>query len=271
MIEKESGYILHQKPFSETSVLLEVFTQNYGRISLIAKGAKRPKSVFKAHLFPFKLLSFSYVGKNELKTLTHVEVKSEEKINYHSSNQAKQWVFGLYLNELIIRFLKKEDPYPEFFSEFDLGMRYLFNSDMASQNVSSYKISHPYFNQIILRAIEIKLLTSIGYGIHFLKISHSHQAIIEAEFYDYEPEKGFTPTQVVSNQLPNNLSGEMLFLMHELDLNHLEAFFQALEKSQIELNLFLREAKKILRQSLDYHLGEKKLYTRELAKLGECK
>ncbi len=252
-INNELGYILHQKPFSETSVLLEVFTPTFGRIALIAKGAKRPKSHFKAYLFPFKLLNFSFVGKNELKTLTHID----EKTNY-TYGHANQLIFGLYLNELILRFLKKEDPHPELFAIFHLAMGYLFNLDNLC---SKYTLSKNYFSQLILRAIEIELLTSVGYGIDFSTIAQSHLPIIGAEYYEYNPSIGFTK----SNCLNTGILGEILILMCKLDLNKLDHFLDKLKQSNTELALFLKLSKNILRQSLDFHLGEKKIYTRELA------
>jgi DNA repair protein RecO (recombination protein O) len=262
LIEKELGYILHQKPFSETSVLLDVFTQTFGRISLLAKGAKRLKSPFKAYLFPFRLLSFSFLGKNELKTLTHIETK--EKIVF-TDNNANQLILGLYLNELILRFLKKEDPHPELFSAFHVAMGYLFNLDGFC---AQHEILPNQGRQLILRAIEIKLLTSVGYGIDFEKIADTHDSIIQAGLYHYQPMKGFTK----SITLPTKnyaISGAILLLMNSLELESLSEFLTELSQSEVEMLVFLRESKKILRHSLDHHLGEKKIYTRELARLGD--
>jgi DNA repair protein RecO (recombination protein O) len=266
LIDKELGYILHQKPFSETSVLVDVFTQTFGRMSLLAKGAKRLKSPFKAYLFPFRLLAFSFVGKNELKTLTHLEAK--ENINF-SDNNANQLILGLYLNELILRFLKKEDPHPELFSTFHCAMGYLFNLDGLC---AQHEILPNQGRQLILRAIEIKLLTSVGYGINFEKIADTHDAIIKTEFYDYYPMMGFKKsiTQHAQSYAQNHaISGAILLLMNSLELESLSEFLTELTQSEVEMIVFLRESKKILRQSLDHHLGEKKIYTRELARIGD--
>lgn len=257
-IEKELGYILHQKPFSETSVLLDVFTQQYGRVGLIAKGAKRPKSPLRACLFPFKLLSFSFVGKSELKTVTHLEEheKYSASTNYSHGNQL---IFGLYVNELILRFLKKEDPHPELFSVFHLAIGYLFNIDNLCQQ---YQLSKNHISQLILRSIEMALLSAVGYGIQFDTIAQSHHPISKTDYYYYDPVVGFNCSQ---QDKMSNIPGALLNLMTKLDLNKLDDFFKDLYRSKINLSIFLGVTKKILRQSLDYHLGDKKIHTRELA------
>lgn len=254
-VNNELGYILHQKSFSETSVLLDVFTPTFGIIGLIAKGAKRPKSQFKAYLFPFKLLSFSFVGKSDLKTLTHID----EKTNY-TYDHANQLIFGLYVNELILRFLKKEDPHPDLFAVFHLAMGYLFN---LNNLCLKHQLSKNHFSQLILRSIEIALLSSVGYGIDFRTIAQSHSPIIAENYYEYHPTVGFIKNPGMSPSIP----GEILILMGQLDLNTLDEFLEKLQQVKIELALFLKFSKNILRQSLDFHLGEKKIYTRELAGL----
>ena len=256
-IENELGYVLHQKSFSETSVLLDIFTPTFGRVGLIAKGAKRPKSPFKAYLFPFKLLRFSFVGKSELKTLTLIDQINYTDNHYNSGNQL---IFGLYVNELILRFLKKEDPHPELFSAFHLAMGFLFNVDNACL---FYQLSKNNFSQIILRAIEIALLASVGYGIQFYTVSQGLHVVIATEYYQYDPIVGFANTSAVPKT--ESIPGSIIILMRQLDLNKIPIFFEKLKQSNIELLIFLRWSKKILRQSLDYHLGEKKIYTRELA------
>jgi DNA repair protein RecO (recombination protein O) len=257
-IDNEPGYILHQKPFSETSVLLDVFTQNHGRVGLIAKGAKRPRSPFKPYLFPFKLLRLSYVGKNELKTLTLLD--SHEDFNHYT--HGNQLIFGLYLNELILRFLKKEDPHPELFSAFHLSMGYLFGLDELCEK---YNLSKNHLSQIILRATEINLLMSVGYGIEFSKISHTYNPIILTDNYYYDPVIGFN--QILTSRQENSyvIPGKIICLLSFLDSNQLDVFLNQLVNLDIDLNLALRLAKKILRQALDFHLGEKKIHTRELA------
>lgn len=257
-IEKELGYILHQKPFSETSVLLDVFTQQYGRIGLIAKGAKRPKSPFRACLFPFKLLSFSFVGKSELKTVTHLEEyeKYSASTNYTHGNQL---IFGLYVNELILRFLKKEDPHPELFSVFHLAIGYLFNIDNLCQQ---YELSKNHMSQLILRAVEIVLLSAVGYGIQFDTIAQSHQLINQTDYYFYDPAIGFS---CVPKDKIGSISGVLLNLISRLDLNKLDDFLKYFYQFNTDWSIFLGASKKILRQSLDYHLGDKKIHTRELA------
>ena len=72
-VNTDECFLLHQRPYGETSIISEVFTKNNGKISLIAKGAKKPKSKFFGYLVPFYKLSITYSGRSELKTLTNID------------------------------------------------------------------------------------------------------------------------------------------------------------------------------------------------------
>ncbi len=260
-VEKELGYILHQKPFSETSVLLEVFTQNYGRITLLAKGAKRRKSQFRAGLIHFKLLNFSFVGKSDLKTLTQIELDATQKIYYYPD--AKQLILGLYLNELILKFLKKEDPHVDLFLAFDSTMAYLFKPDYVS------RLPQVQVSQLILRWLEMALLTAVGYGVQLKIVAYTNELIIKSESYFYDPSIGFFIKSSNLDNLNYAIPGEIVLLMdclRKCNLDNLDYFLDNFLSSDVDI--FLRYAKKILRQTLDFHLAGKKIYTRELAKIG---
>ena len=77
IVEHEPSYLMHQMPYSETSQIVRIFSQNYGRVDLIAKGSKRPKSKFRSFLQPFLPLQLSWSGKSQLKTLREAEIHGQ--------------------------------------------------------------------------------------------------------------------------------------------------------------------------------------------------
>src|SRR5687767_3179362 len=115
------AYILHTRPFRETSALLECFSYQHGLVTVVARGVKRPRSQWYALAKPFLLLHLAWIGKGELKTLTQLEI--QEGISpLLSGNKIK---LGLYLNELLIRLLQRFDPHPGLFTIYDEILRQL--------------------------------------------------------------------------------------------------------------------------------------------------
>ena len=90
--EWQEAFILHQRPYGNTSVIAEVFTRNYGRVSVLARGAKNPKSKFFGYLTPFSKLKIMVSGRSDLKTLTHIE-----RDNYHFSESSLHTLSVCYM------------------------------------------------------------------------------------------------------------------------------------------------------------------------------
>ena len=108
----EPAFILHTRSFKETSLIVDAFTKNFGKISFVAKGAKRPKSNLRVIQTPSTVFSISFSGRSELKNLTHCEIVDHFRL---SSKVALSCI--IYLNELLIKTLEKEDPHPEIFNQ----------------------------------------------------------------------------------------------------------------------------------------------------------
>ena len=92
-------FLLHHRPHGETSLIVDVFTKKNGKMSIIAKGAKKPKSKFFGYLTPFTKLKITYTGRSELKTLTNIDRDFSESTNSLSKTSYSL----LYINELLIR------------------------------------------------------------------------------------------------------------------------------------------------------------------------
>jgi len=172
-IENQPAFILHQYPYSETSLILDIFTREYGRVNLIAKGAKRPHSALRAVLQIFQPLVINYSGSGEVKTLTKAEW-----VNGILPIPEKYFISAYYMNELIRESCAKDDAHPEIFNS------YLY----ALTQISFQKNINP-----ILRQFEKSILTHMGFGIYFNK--KWIENINDNQLIIYEPNIGFKSRQ----------------------------------------------------------------------------
>ena len=112
-IADEPAFVLHRYDWSESSLILEVFTRHQGRIALIAKGAKRPSSSFRPVLLPLQRLHLAFGGDAEIRTL-----KSAEWQGGHVMPTGEALLSGYYLNELLLTLLARDDPHPVLFDVY---------------------------------------------------------------------------------------------------------------------------------------------------------
>ena len=141
----EPAYILHRYDWSESSLILEVFTRTYGRVALIARGAKKPSSSFRPVLLPLQPLHVAFGGDAEIRNL-----KSAEWQGGHVMPTGDALLSGYYLNELLMRLLARDDPHPVLFDAYAATVQLL-----ANQAIDTL--------QVALRAFELRLLRDIGF------------------------------------------------------------------------------------------------------------
>ena len=151
--------------------MAEMFTLDNGRISVIARGAKKPKSKFFGILSPFSKLRITYRGRSDLKTLTNVD-----KEDIFSNSFSKLSYTLLYINELLIKILPQGATQSELFNLYD---KFLIEVKSTEEI------------DIVLRKFELDLLEMLGYGINFLSEVDSGLGIDQNRFYDFVPELGF--------------------------------------------------------------------------------
>ena len=144
-IVDDPAYVLHRYDWSESSLILEVFTRSYGRVALIARGAKKPSSSFRPILLPLQPLHVAFGGDAEIRTL-----KSAEWQGGHVMPQGDALLSGYYLNELLMRLLARDDPHPALFDAYAATVQLL-----ANQRIDTL--------QVALRAFELRLLRDIGF------------------------------------------------------------------------------------------------------------
>ena len=123
-IADEPAYVLHRYDWSETSLILEVFTRHHGRVALVAKGAKRPTSSFRPVLLPLQPLSLAFGGDGDIRTL-----KSAEWVGGHVMPTGEALLSGYYLNELLMRLTARDDPHPTLFEVYAAAVRLLVDTE----------------------------------------------------------------------------------------------------------------------------------------------
>ena len=172
-VRNEECFVLRTIPIKESSLVVDIFTRNYGRISLMAKGARRKKSEFRGTIRPFQLLMVSWSGKNELPIMTKL-VNKETPFGIGG----RQVYCSYYLNELIIRFLRQAAPHRELFDIYRTTLNDLNDSE----------------NQFhVLRVFEKNLLKFLGYQLVLKTESDGKTPIRSDKLYHYDFESGPIP------------------------------------------------------------------------------
>ncbi len=143
-IADEPAYVLHRYDWSESSLILEVFTRHYGRIALVAKGAKRPSSSLRPVLLPLQGLHVAFGGDAEIRTL-----RSAEWQGGHVMPKGEALLAGYYLNELLMTLLARDDPHAALF-------------DVYAQVVQVLASGHSPVLEAALRSYELLLLREVG-------------------------------------------------------------------------------------------------------------
>lgn len=226
--QQQPAYVLHPRPYGETSLLVELFTRQHGRIGSIAKGARRPKSRLRAVIHPFQRLRVNWSGRGELMALSAAEPDGAMV-----DLRGQALYCGLYLNELLMRLLHRHDPHEDLFDRYQQCLQGLVSEQ--DPNIS-------------LRIFEKHLLQELGYGL-ILDREVGGNSPIEAEsVYDYLPERGALPADQADGQ------GVQIH----------GASLQALEREVFSEARSLGEIKVLMRRCLAHYLGPRPLYSRRL-------
>jgi DNA repair protein RecO (recombination protein O) len=238
-ISDEPGFVLHRYDWSESSLILEVFTRHHGRIALVAKGAKRPSSNFRPVLLPLQPLHVAFGGDAEIRTL-----KGAEWVGGQIMPTGDALLSGYYLNELLIRLLARDDPHPQLFDTYAAAVGVL-----ASE--------HGEAREPALRAFELILLREIGL-LPALDMQTLTLAPLDADArYTLAAEGGLVALDD-DDERPGLPGERWLALQRALDD---QAPFTATLR---EAAAGMAELKPILRALLHYHCGVGTLRTRQM-------
>lgn len=252
-IDLEPAFVLHSRPYQETSLLLELFTKNHGRFGAVAKGARRPKSRARGLLQAFSPLLVSCAGRGELLTLKDVDAGGGDQMAFL---QGKTFVFAFYLNELLMRLLHRFDPHPELFDIYRNTLLALACAALET-NATSEQISS---EQITLRLFEKSLLQALGYAPQLTEEVTSGAPIDPDQFYLFDPERG---PFLLASALPQPTQHQSQSFRDK----HLRVKGQsllAIAKDDLGDPVVLSDAKRLFRAALRVHLGERPLESRRL-------
>ncbi len=229
-VQQQPAFVIHHHDYSETSLLLELFTRDYGRVAVIAKGARRSRGGRRALMNPFTPLRVSWSGKGELGVLTDVEADGAA---FTLTGEAL--FCGFYLNELLVRLLHRDDPHAALFEGYLRSLDGLQKGD---------------FVDATLRVFEHLLLQEIGYGLVLDHDSNDNTSIADEVLYEYVPESG--PRRVKDRS--ESVSGVVI---HGSSL-------KALASGSLDEPRTLKELKRLMRFMLSRHLGGRPLNSRQL-------
>lgn len=228
MIELQPAYILHTRPYRDTSMLVDVLTPQFGRMGLVARGVRSRKTPKRNLLNPFTRLLISFQGKSDLKLLTQFEADGTPM------NLSGNYLFSaFYVNELLVRLLPEMDAHEDIFLLYEHSL----------QRLAAQQPLEP-----VLRQFELHLLESLGYGIHLELDAKSGESVSAQRNYCLDPVQGFYQAD---DSVPFNFlfSGEHICALAAGDF----------------LSPDVRQtAKRITRTLLRPLLGNKPLKSREL-------
>lgn len=220
------AYVLHHHDWRETSRVLEIFSRDYGRLGLVARGARRARSPWRTVLQPFRLLLLSWIGGGELATLTGAEAAGGTQ-----SLSGAALMSAYYMNELLLRLLPRHDAQAELFGHYAEALLRLSPAPSAA-----------------LRIFEKQLLLALGYGLTLDKDVASGEPVQADAVYRYEIERG--PVRIASTAGAGlHISGSALEALAREDFSQAEQ---------------LQQARSVLRTALDRLLGERPLRTRRV-------
>lgn len=219
------AYVLHQYAYRDSSRIVEVFTGEFGRLSLFARGAAGPKSVLKGVLRPFQRLLLSWSGRHEAGNLAGAEIDGSV-----TSLAPARLMSGFYLNELILKLTERQDPHPGIFDAYQACIDALSGAGPE---------------EATLRRFEKRLLNDLGYGLDLLRTRDGTPVEVHRH-YRFALETG---PQLCAEEAPGAIYGQSLSDLSE------ESFADARS---------LRDAKRVLRAAIDTCLEGRTLKSREV-------
>ena len=229
-VSLQPSYILHSRPYRDSSALLEVLTAEYGRISLVARGARRRSrgGSGSALLQPFIPLLLSFSGRTELKTLTATEAVGKVLML-----RGERMFSGMYVNELLVRLLHQHDAHPQLFAAYARTLQALAGNEVLDT---------------VLRHFELTLLHELGYSFELTVDGASGAPVREDLWYHYHPDFGMVARGDATDQSGPAFAGSDLLIMAGGELG-----------GRVRLT-----ARQLLRQALATHLGDTPLRSRDL-------
>jgi len=232
--DAQPAFVLHSYPYRETSLVLEVFTHDHGRLALVARGARRPRSTLRGVLLAFQPLLLSWAGKSELRTLHKAEWQGGLP-----ALKGDGLLCGFYLNELLLKLLARDDPHEQLYAVYEQTLRALGRGTERA---------------VILRRFEMRLLKELGYAPTLDRDALSGAPINAGRTYCFLIERGpalCNGEDAAGGSTRNGLelSGQTLLDMAEDDFSR---------------PVTMQQSKALMRALINHYLGSQTLNTRQL-------
>jgi DNA repair protein RecO (recombination protein O) len=229
-IEDQPAFVLHSYPFRETSLLLEVFSRNYGRLAVVARGARRPRSPMRGLLMNFQPLLLAWFGKGEVRTLHGAEWQGGQP-----QLQGTALLCGFYLNELLLNLVARDDAHESLYDYYQHTLQ---------------RLAHEADHAATLRCFEKHLLQELGYALMLDREADSGSPVLPGGRYRYVIERGVLSEE---GDTPEGMavSGKTLLDMAADDYRD---------------PVSAQQSKQLMRMLLNHYLAGKTLHTRELIK-----
>lgn len=226
-VQQEPGYILHHRPFRDSSQILDIVTRDHGKIAVVARGSRGHRSRLAGVLRPFLPLKVSWVAKTDLGTLTGAEA------NGPPVGMVGDAIFSAYyVNELLLHFLHRYDPQPEIFLLYEEVIKALVNTDNVAAS---------------LRSFELEFLSLLGYAVNLDHEFASLDSLDDERHYEYRMEQGPVPVE--------RSEGALVFK---------GAVLKGIAEQRFDEADILRAANRLLREIISFHLGGKELKSRKV-------
>jgi DNA repair protein RecO (recombination protein O) len=240
----DRGYVLHSYPYRETSLILQAWTAKHGRLGLVAKGARRPKSASRAVLVPFQPLALDWFGRGELRTLNTAEPTVAA-----TPLAGEALMSAFYMNELLLKLTTRDDPHEQLFAAYDQAITDLRALSRAAAAPQATRL------EPVLRRFELKLLQELGYALELAREAGSHAPIAAEREYFYVVERGAVAADAsAEGKAPANavrLRGLTL-----IDL----------ERGRFEDPITVAQSKQLMRLLIHHSLNGQELSTRALVR-----
>ena len=226
---EQPAYVLHHRPFRDTSQLLDIFSRDHGKLSLVARGSRSAKSRLAGLLRPFQPLLMSWHLKTELGTLTGAEIGDRAQALLGDALMA-----GYYVNELLLYLLHRHDPQPETFAVYEETLAALASGcDIVAT----------------LRSFEIELLRLSGYALNLETEARTDRPLSPSQHYEFRSDEGAVPVE--------RSDGAMVFTGAQL---------LAIAAQDFDSEHCRRDAGRLLRRVIHYQLDGRELKTRKVLK-----
>jgi DNA repair protein RecO (recombination protein O) len=234
VVNTQIAYILHKRDYRETSSILEVFTRDYGRVALMARGCRGARSMTAGNLLLFSPLVINWQGRGAMPYLNAVE-RADIKAPVLKS---KALLSAMYINELLMYLLHKDDVHEAIFEQYHHCL---------------YSLENDKSIEITLRQFEIRLLELLGFGLNLKAEADTGEQILAEQNYQYHLEHGPVKSRDNSADSLPQIAGACLLALAD------ERYQVIAENPQ-----YLAQLKRLMRFVISHHLGNKKLKSREL-------